>query len=167
MEDGTDSQVSREPQEDDLVKLCRDLNEAGAEYVIIGGMAVIYHGMVRATEDIDLLIERSRENQQKVISALKALPDGAANELKDDDLDTYKVVRIADNIIIDLMLEACGYSYAEVNQGIEYKEIGGVTIPFASVDMLIRLKNTVREKDAWDRKFLEQLNKPKNPDSNT
>ena len=38
----------------DLVELCRSLNREGADYVVIGGMAIIQAGFVRATEDIDL-----------------------------------------------------------------------------------------------------------------
>jgi hypothetical protein len=47
----------RIPKEGDLIALCRALNECGARYLIIGGFAVIHHGYVRATEDIDLLLD--------------------------------------------------------------------------------------------------------------
>jgi hypothetical protein len=43
----------------DLLKLCRSLNDAGANYIVIGGMAMVQAGFVRATEDIDLLIDPS------------------------------------------------------------------------------------------------------------
>ena len=42
---------------DDLVSLCRFLNEAGAKYVVLGGFAIIQSGFARATSDIDLLID--------------------------------------------------------------------------------------------------------------
>jgi hypothetical protein len=45
---------SRPPTLDDLIELCRRLNEEGAGYVVIGGMAVLQLGFARATEDIDL-----------------------------------------------------------------------------------------------------------------
>ncbi len=45
---------SRPPTLTDLTNLCRALNEASAKYIIIGGMAMIEAGYVRATEDIDL-----------------------------------------------------------------------------------------------------------------
>ena len=48
----------RPPLLKDLVDLCRRLNAAGARYVVVGGMAIIQHGFVRATEDIDLLVQR-------------------------------------------------------------------------------------------------------------
>ncbi len=57
-DDGAQPQLeSRPPTLEDLVALCRRLNEEGARYVIVGGMAIIQLGLVRATEDIDLLVE--------------------------------------------------------------------------------------------------------------
>ncbi|MGE5346968.1 MAG: hypothetical protein ACM3JH_13525 [Acidithiobacillales bacterium] len=46
---------SRPPRLEDLLKICGALNANGSKYVVIGGMAVIQAGFVRATEDIDLL----------------------------------------------------------------------------------------------------------------
>ena len=43
----------RLPDTDDLLFLCRRLNEAGAKYIVVGGFAVIQHGFARATEDIN------------------------------------------------------------------------------------------------------------------
>ena len=53
---------SRPPLLEDLLTICRALNERGARYVVVGGMAVIHAGFVRATEDIDLLVEASPDN---------------------------------------------------------------------------------------------------------
>ena len=46
------------------------LNEAEVEYVVLGGYAVIVHGYVRATGDLDILIKNSPENADKIILAL-------------------------------------------------------------------------------------------------
>ena len=120
-------------------------------------MAVIYHGHLRATEDIDLLIERSAENQEKVFRALAELPDNAVSEIETGDFESYTVIRVADEIVVDLMLEACGVSCDEASSHIETKVINGVAIPFANPELMIRLKQTVREKDSWDRNYLEDM----------
>jgi hypothetical protein len=145
----------RTPEEDDLVKLCAALNSQGSKYIVIGGMAMNQHGMLRATEDIDLLVERSRENQEKVRKALEILPDKAVREMAEGDLDSFTVVRIADEIVVDLMLAACGIAYDEAVSEIETREIGGVSIPFASATLMLRLKQTYRDKDIADRTFLK------------
>ena len=78
---------SRPPTLEDLVELCRQLNKKNAKYVVIGGMAIVHHGFVRATEDIDLLIETSLQNEKAVIEALSKLPDSAASELQPGEID--------------------------------------------------------------------------------
>jgi len=148
--------LPRTPEEDDLVKLCASLNAHGAQYLVVGGMAMNQLGLLRATEDIDLLLERSRENQEKVRKALEVLPDKAVREVNENDLDEYTVVRVADEIVVDLMLSACGITYADAAGEIETRLIRGVAIPFASARLLLRTKQTYREKDIPDRIFLEQ-----------
>ena len=146
----------RSPQQNDLTKLCAALNAANARYIVVGGMAIIQQGFLRATEDIDLLLERSRANQRKVLKALEILPDKSVKELAETDLDEYLVVRVADEIVVDLMLSACGVTYDEVVDDIEIRVIEGVSIPFASASMLLKMKQTYRDKDIPDRIFLEE-----------
>jgi hypothetical protein len=74
----------RIPKQDDLVALCQALNACGARYLIVGGLAVIHHGYLRATEDIDLLLAGDLENQARVKKALETLPDKAILELGRD-----------------------------------------------------------------------------------
>ena len=147
---------TRTPEQSDLVKLCAALNAQGASYIVVGGMAVIQQGFLRATEDIDLLLENSRQNQARVRKALEILPDQAVREMSEDDLDAYHVVRVADEIVVDLMLSACGIAYDDAVGEVEFVVIQGVTIPFASAKLLLRTKQTYRDKDIPDRIFLEQ-----------
>jgi hypothetical protein len=146
---------SRPPTVEDLVKICSSLNEVSARYVVVGGFAVIQHGLARATEDIDLLIESSLQNQAAVKRALECLPDRAVRELADDDLRDWVVVRVADEVVVDLMQFACGIDYDEASQGAELVTVQGVPIPFVSAPTLLRMKQTNRDKDALDRQFLE------------
>jgi hypothetical protein len=148
---------SRPPVLEDLVGLCSELNSLGARYIVVGGMAVIQAGFVRATEDIDLLIAGDEANVAVVRQALMTLPDGAARDLNLDDPTRYTVVRVADEIVVDLLTKACGVEYDVASASIEIVEISGVAIPFANPDLLLRTKQTVREKDRLDRMFLEQL----------
>lgn len=147
--------LPRTPEEDDLVKLCAALNDRGALYLVVGGMAMNQQGLLRATEDIDLLLESSRDNQKRVLKALEVMPDKAVLEVEENDLDDYTVVRVADEVVVDLMLSACGVTYADATSEIEAKDIKGVSIPFASAKLLLRMKQTYREKDIPDRIFLE------------
>ena len=157
MDDAHDGPYAREPQIDDLVRICRALNDAGARYLLIGGFAVIAHGGARTTKDIDLLVDASPDNVARVKEALRILEDRAVDEVADTDLARYAVVRVADEIVIDLMALACGIDYSEAARDSERLTVDGVSIPLASPETLIRTKNTVRPSDAADRRYLEEL----------
>lgn len=148
---------SRPPRLEDLVKICDALNASGSRYVVVGGMAVIQAGFVRATEDIDLLVDASADNIERIRGALSVLPDQAVRDVVPDDVHRYVVVRVADEVVVDLMKSACGIEYAEAAKEVDRVTIRGVEIPFANPELLLRLKQTVREKDALDRRFLEEL----------
>lgn len=146
----------RPPTLDDLLTICRSLNTQAAKYIVIGGFAIMQQGFDRTTGDIDLLLEESPENQARVKRALESLPEKAILELGDDDLRNYLIVRVADEVLVDLMLAACGIRYPEASTDISMVEIRGVPIPFANPQLLLRMKQTHREKDAEDRIFLER-----------
>jgi hypothetical protein len=160
-----DSSYSRAPQLEDLVRVCRSLNEHGARYLLIGGFAVIAHGAGRTTKDIDFLVDPSENNVSRIKSALSILADNAAAEVLETDVGRYSVVRVADEVIVDLLAKACGVAYEEASRDQEHIEIRGVAIPIASKRTLIRTKNTVRPSDAADTEFLRALVEAEEKDS--
>lgn len=155
MDDADDGAYARAPRVADLARVCQSLNEAGARYVLIGGFAVIAHGAGRTTKDIDFLIDDSAENVSRVVNALSVLADHAAREVAPDDVRRYTVVRIADEILVDLMGRACGLTYFDVIADAETFVIDGVDVPVASKRTLIRTKETVRASDRADREYLQ------------
>lgn len=157
MDDSRHGAYAREPQAEDLVRICGALNAEGARYVLIGGFAVIAHGGARTTKDIDLLVDPSPGNIARVKAALNVLADRAATEVQDDEVAKYAVVRIADEVVVDLMARACDVTYEDAIRDAVRMTLGGVSIPVASVPTLLRTKNTVRPADAADRRFLMAL----------
>jgi hypothetical protein len=148
--------TTRIPEEPDLVALCRALNDLSARYVVIGGFAIILAGFARATADVDLLIDTSLDNEALVYKALEILPDKAVRELKPGETSQYGVVRVGDEIMVDLMKSACGIEYAEAIKEVVIREVQGVPIPFASPRLLWRTKKPSRRpKDAEDLMFLQ------------
>jgi hypothetical protein len=157
VDDPHDRAYSREPQLDDLARLGRALNAHPVREVLIGGFAVIAHGGARITKDVDLLIDPSPENVAKIRDALQILEDNAVSEVADGDVARYSVVRVADEIVVDLMAAACGVDYAEARRDAVTMDFGGVEMPVASPRTLIRTKDTVRPSDAADCQFLRVL----------
>ena len=147
--------ASREPTVEDLRDLCRELNQRGAKYVVVGGFAIRAAEYVRRTMDVDLLVATDAENEAKVFSALSTLPDNAVRELQPGELKQYNVIRVGDEILVDLMGSAGGIDYAEAARDVVVRVVDGVPIPFASPRLLWRMKAvTHREKDAGDLVFL-------------
>jgi hypothetical protein len=124
---------------------------------VVGGFALIYGGYPRSTNDIDLVIATDLENEARVYRALEILPDRAVRELDPGDVAKYIVARVCDEVIVDLMRSASGIEYEEAATGVVVREVRGVPIPFASHQLLWRMKvHTHREKDAGDLVFLRQ-----------
>jgi hypothetical protein len=143
--------------EADLVALCRELNQRQAKYIVVGGFAIIAAGFPRFTGDLDLVVAADAENEAKVFSALSTLPDNAVRELQPGELKLHNVIRVGDEILVDLMRSAGGIDYAEAARDIIMRELAGVPIPFASPRLLWRMKAiTHRAKDAQDLIFLRQ-----------
>ncbi len=156
-EDANPAAPPRAPTLDDLLFLCRLLNEAGAKYLVIGGWAIIQHGFGRTTGDVDLLVDASLENFERIKKAMLGLPDGAIREVQPGELDQYVVIRVGDVFVVDLMKAACGIEYAEASKEVVMITVKGVPIPFAKPGLLLRMKQTYRDKDAEDRAFLRDL----------
>jgi hypothetical protein len=133
------------------------LNEHGVRYAVIGGFAVMHHGFARATSDIDLLLDPSPDNVERLRSALSILEDQAVLEVRPNDLADYGVVRVADEVVIDLMPAAAGVTLADVGEDIDTAEVDGVAVPYLGARSLLRTKQTLRDKDVLDRGFLEAL----------
>jgi hypothetical protein len=147
----------REPTLEDIANLSRALNAAGARYLIVGGFAIRAAGFLRKTMDVDLLVEAGADNEARVIEALMTLPDQAVREIKPGDLEELTVIRVADEILVDLMKSSCGVLFQEAIADADFHNVNGVRIPFASPKMLWKMKQTYRDKDIPDRMFLKKL----------
>src|SRR5262245_6896205 len=142
-----------------LLRVCELLNAEGAQYLVCGAQACILHGLVRTTEDVDILVEPTEENCQRVIDALAQLEDGAARELTPRDILENVVVKIADEVEVDVSTHAWKVTYADALPGAKEAVIGGIRVPFLGLEALIASKETYREQDAADRLKLLSLKK--------
>ena len=157
MDQDPDVPAVRPPTIDDIRRICRALDEAGAHYVLIGGFAVILHGGLRTTKDIDLLVDPEPANVERLKQALSVLEDDAAREIEAGDLQKYTVVRVADEVLVDLLAAACGVTWSEARASALRMDVEGTPVIVADVETLIRTKMTVRPSDAADRAWLESL----------
>lgn len=146
---------------DDFRDLLIELHDAHAEFVVLGGHAVAYHGHPRATKDIDVLVRPTSANADKVYRALAAF--GAPLEMFDvaaADFATYDgVLQIGlPPRRIDILNRADGITFDEAVTGGESFEIEGRRIPVIGLAALLKNKRAAaREQDLADIKALEAI----------
>ena len=145
------------PGSNRLVVVCRLLNAAGVRYVVVGGFALAFHGVIRATKDVDILIEPTVENARRAIDALGGLTFGIARDLDPSEVVAKPLTIIGDDPRVDLLTLAWSVRYADAAPHIRRVQIEGVEIPFADLDTLIRSKQTGRLQDRADIEALERI----------
>jgi hypothetical protein len=85
------------PMSEELLRaIFASLARHGARYVVFGGIAVILHGLTRATKDLDLFLEPSSPNIDSTRRALiEALGDPALEEITAAELEQYGLIGTA------------------------------------------------------------------------
>lgn len=140
-----------------LATVCGLLNAAGVKYVVVGGFAMALHGVVRATKDIDILIEPTPENAARALQALAGLTWGISRELDPSEVAAKPITIIGDDPRVDLLTIAWSVRYADAAPKVQKVEIDGVEVPFPDLDTLIRTKQTGRFQDKADVESLERV----------
>jgi hypothetical protein len=145
---------------DRLADVLRALGEEAVEYVLFGGQAVNAHGIMRFTGDIDLFVEPSAENVERLRRALRRVwADPDIDDILADDLaGEYAVVRYGtpDDFAIDLTARIGDvFAYRDVEWQVQ--EVAGVPARVATPRMLYRMKkDTVRPHDRADAAELKR-----------
>ncbi|HKC48001.1 MAG TPA: DUF6036 family nucleotidyltransferase [Gemmatimonadales bacterium] len=138
-------------------QVCEALNRSRAKYLVIGGVACVLHGYVRATTDVDILIERTPENAERVLGALSTIGYGFAREWTPGELLKRPVTVIGDDPAVDVFTVAWKVKYEQAAKRSSSVDIDGVSIPLISIDDLIETKRTGRALDAADIEALEEI----------
>lgn len=145
---------------EDLKRLARLLNEANAEYALVGGYAIASHGFSRQSEDIDLLVNPAAENSRRWIIALSQLPDQATRALEHEpDVfadDKCYALRVNDEFTVDIMPSVAGHSWDDMQPYIETIALDGVPLRVLNLEGLLLTKQGDRPKDRMDASILRQ-----------
>jgi hypothetical protein len=147
----------------DFKDLLQALNDAQAEYLVVGGYAVGMHTEPRYTKDLDVWLNNSPENAPHVLEALRIF-GGPTGSLTVDDLtqeDAFYQIGV-EPVRVDLILTLNPLNFSECWETRAVFEIDGVPINFISIDDLIKNKEaTGRPLDLVDaanlRKKLEMF----------
>lgn len=146
---------------DEILRVLRAFEAAGLEYVLIGATAMGFHGVVRATEDVDLMIRATADNVERLRAALRAVyGDPQIDQISAADLlGDYPAVRYyppTGDLYFDVITrlgEAVSFGSVDA----ETKLADGVAVRVATPTALYRMKKgTVRAKDHQDAAVLRQ-----------
>ena len=137
--------------------MCAALNRAKARYLVIGGIACILHGYARATDDIDILVERTEENADRILKALATLGYGFARAWTATEILKRQITVVGDDPRVDIFTVAWSIKYEQAASRGETVAVAGVRIPLIGIDDLIATKRTGRLQDAADIEVLEQI----------
>lgn len=146
---------------DEILRVLRAFEAAGLEYVLIGATAMGFHGVVRATEDIDLVIRATSENVERLRAALRAVyADPQVDEIAAADLlGDYPAVRYyppTGDLYFDIVTRL-GDAVSFDTLAAETKRAGDVAVTVATPAALYRMKKgTVRAKDHQDAAVLRE-----------
>jgi predicted nucleotidyltransferase len=149
--------------------LLKKLNDAGIEYVIIGGVAAILHGSPRTTLDIDVCAVLSEPNLTRIVSMLRGLnprfrmrPDKLPMPDDPGKLQGFKNLNLDTDLgTIDFLTEVTGVgTYQNVLSQSELKQVGGMQCRVLTLDALIAAKRAAgRMKDRITVLELEAIRK--------
>ncbi len=140
-----------------VAEVCAALNGTGSHYLVIGGMACVLHGHVRATKDIDILIQRTLENARQILAALETIGYGFAREWSPDEILRKPITIIGDDPAVEIFTVAWSVKYDDAIVRGATVEVEGVSIPLIGLDDLIASKRTGRLQDAADIQVLEEI----------
>lgn len=156
------SQLRNElPELDDFDRIVASLNKLRVDFMIIGGWAVVFHGHVRLTEDLDLYIRPTEENAKRAVAALEAV-GGACPELKPEVFIHDNGISLGDKPVqIDIISKLPGVDFEQAWSRRETGPFGSETVNFISREDLIKNKRAVaRPKDLEDARQLEASPNP-------
>ena len=128
------------------------LNSNGVEYLVVGAVALAYHGFPRYTGDLDILVRSSPENAARLERVLAQFGFASLGLSAADFVNSYKVVQLgrAPNRV-DLLPSITGVSFEEAWAAKIQGELGGVQVNFIGLEALIQNKrSTGRPQDRAD-----------------
>lgn len=134
----------------------RCLQKHDVKYVVIGGIAAVLHGVPRATFDLDLLIEATSDNAQRLLNALLEAKLGTAGLTTPERVLANEITIFRDRLRIDVQTKTPGLEFASAwnrKQIMVHHQQEFFVLDVA--DLIVSKKATARDVDLSDVRALE------------
>lgn len=126
------------------------------KYLVIGGIAAVLHGVPRATFDLDILIEATEDNVQRLLEAMIEAQLGTATLIDAQELLANEITIFQDRIRIDVQTKTPGLKFETAWQHKETMVYQNRTFYVLSREDLIASKRAAgRTVDLEDVRLLE------------
>lgn len=99
-----------------LQDVFRSFQQHELKYVVIGGIASVLHGVPRATFDLDILIEATPENAQRLLDALLEAGLGTASLTTAEEVLANEITIFRDRVRVDVLTSTPGIEFANAWQ---------------------------------------------------
>lgn len=148
------------PLSKDLREFIECLNSNEVEYVIVGALAVSWHGFPRYSADVDFLVSSSTANAHRVLKAVRQFGFGSLDIALEDLTSPGRVIQLGhEPNRIDLMTSVTGVGFDEVWRTRVSGYVDELPVQFIGREALIQNKEaTGRAKDRIDAEELRKQN---------
>ena len=145
---------------EDFIELC---NKYELEYLVIGGFAVSIHGYPRTTKDLDVCINKTKENAKKIIKILNDFGFGSLNFKIEDFLKDNIIAQLGyAPVRIDILNDLNGVDFNAAFKNKRVVNMNGTPTNFIGFnELIINKERAGRDQDLLDVKKLKERNKLK------
>ncbi len=141
---------------DQLQSVFASFQKNDVKYVIIGGIAAVLYGVPRATFDLDVLIEPTRQNAERLLRAMIEAGLGTAALTSADDVLSKEITIFTDRIRLDVQTSTPGLVFEDAWRRKVTMNYKGQTLEVVSLTDLIASKRASgRDVDLEDVRILE------------
>lgn len=146
-----------------LKEVFKSFQEHKVKYVVIGGIASILHGVPRATFDLDIFIEATSENTQRLLDSLVDAGLVTASLTNVEDVLANEITIFKDRVRIDVQTLTPGLKFQDAWKRKETMDYQGQKFYVLSLqDLISSKKASGRDVDLEDVRLLEQSEKEEN-----
>ncbi len=145
--------------EKDYEELLKLFNKYGVKYTVIGAYAVAFYGKPRYTKDMDILIEPSIANGEKVVAALNEFGFKSLKLSPHDFAHKGKIIQLGyEPVRVDILTSIQGCNFNEVWRKRTRGTYGKAKTFFIGINELIKNKRrSKRKQDKLDLDILSQV----------
>ncbi len=139
-----------------LQDVFKSFQQHDVRYVVIGGVASVLHGVPRATFDLDILIEATTENAQRLLAALVEAGFATATMTDAQDIVAHEITVFSDRVRIDVQTRTPGISFQDAwrkRKTITYQ--GHDFFILSKEDLIASKRASARQVDIEDVRLLE------------